>query len=113
MPRAKGKTGPKNPVIIGEDGLPEPQIERNMDDHFKKTFFCFCPICQYNDGKLQLTKKGTYFFQCKECKIVLYLNDSISISLFRGIQNLFLDEPEVREHLMEAIIHKIPPDTEN
>ena len=108
----KTNTEHKKPVILGPDGLPEPDLDTTIQEHFKKTFACFCPICHYPEAKLQLTKKGTYYVQCKECKIVLYLNHNISISLFRGMQQLFTNSPEVKEQLSNSIVESIPVDIE-
>lgn len=102
----------KKPIMVGEDGLPLPQLEETIEDHFKKTFLCICPICHSSEAKLQLTQKGSYYVQCKECKIVLYLNHNLSISLFRGLQNLFKSEPDILQNFTEAIIEHAPKDTE-
>jgi len=102
----------KMPIMVGEDGLPVPQLEETIEDHFKKQFLCICPICHSQEAKLQLTQKGTYYIQCKECKIVLYLNHNISISLFRGLQNLFKSEPDILHSFTQAIIENAPKDEE-
>jgi hypothetical protein len=95
-------------IVVGDDGLPEPVIQKG---HEVRKFECSCPICHYNECKLQLTAKGTYLVKCSECKIILYLNSDISITLFRGYQNLFANEPEVQENLINAVVDYAPDNT--
>lgn len=92
------------PIIIDQDGFPIPKIETPVQRRFE----CICPICQFAGAKLQLTTKGTYLVQCNECKMILYLNHSISISLFRGMQKFFEDNPDLKDILTKAIVENAP-----
>jgi hypothetical protein len=92
------------PIVIDQDGFPVPKIETPVHRRFE----CICPICQFGGAKLQLTTKGTYLVQCNECKMILYLNHSISISLFRGMQRFFEDNPDLKEILTKAIVENAP-----
>lgn len=92
------------PIVIAKDGFPVPQIESPIQRRFE----CICPICQFSGAKLQLTTKGTYLVQCNECKMILYLNHSISISLFRGFQKFLEENSDLKEILIKAIVENAP-----
>ncbi len=96
-------------IVIGEDGFPIP-IKLNEPKPQPKKFQCICPICHNRDAKLQVTKKSTYLLQCLECKIVLYMNHAISMSLFRGLQKFFEKNPELMETISHAIVENAPSD---
>jgi hypothetical protein len=97
------------PIVIAADGFPVPQIESPIQRRFE----CICPVCQFNGAKLQLTTKGTYLVQCNECKMILYLNHSISISLFRGLQKFLEENSDLKDILIKAIVENAPKSSQD
>lgn len=95
------------PIVIDKDGFPVPKIETPVQRRFE----CICPICQHNGAKLQLTQKGTYLVQCNECKMIMYLNHSISIALFRGLQKFYEENPDLKAAMIQAIVENAPRDS--
>jgi len=92
------------PITIGTDGFPVPKIETPVNRRFE----CICPICQHTGAKLQLTQKGTYLVQCNECKMIMYLNHSVSIALFRGLQKFYEENPDLKDVMTRAIVENAP-----
>lgn len=92
------------PIVIGADGFPVPKIETPVHRRFE----CICPICQHTGAKLQLTQKGTYLVQCNECKMIMYLNHSVSIALFRGLQKFYEENPDLKDVMTRAIVEGAP-----
>ena len=54
--------------------------------------------------------KGTYKVSCATCKCYLWLNDRVSINLWRGTQALFKKNPEVRDLLVTQVSENLPND---
>jgi hypothetical protein len=105
-PKTTKKEEPKVtiPITIGADGFPVPKIEAPVNRRFE----CICPICLDLNAKLQLTQKGTYLVQCNECKTIMYLNHSVSIALFRGLQKFYEENPDAKEFMSKAIVERAP-----
>ena len=65
--------------------------------------YCFSPA-----AKASLTSKGTYKVGCANCNCIVFLNDEISINLWRGWQGLLKSSPEIRELLVTQISNHVP-----
>jgi hypothetical protein len=115
MPRKSTKGDSKNdhkvviPIVIGSDGFPIPKIEAPTIRRFE----CICPICLQEHASLQLTQKGTYLVQCAECKTILYLNSPVSMSLFRGLQKFYEDNPDIKNVMTVALVENAPKSSED
>jgi len=75
--------------IIGKDGFPIPDVKKDLD-----RYTCVCPICMGANANMKVAKTGNWIVRCPSCSIILYLNDSISINLFRGLQTFLNNNPE-------------------
>ena len=93
---------------IGEDGFPVPQKTAKKLNRFS----CICPICMSADATVKLAKSVNYIVRCPTCCINLYLNDSVSINLFRGMQRFYSANPEAQVEYTANIVSYAPLDGE-
>ena len=75
--------------VIGEDGFPIPKVK-----NAKERYTVICPICMGANANMKVAKNGNWIIRCPTCVSQLYLNDSVSINLFRGLQRFLNDNPE-------------------
>jgi len=94
---------PLTPTIIGDDGYPIPQVNRQKD-----RFACICPICIGATANMSIAKSGNWVVRCPSCTMILYLNDVTSINLFRGLQKLFTANPEHQIAHATGIVQHAP-----
>ena len=87
-------------IRIGEDGFPIPDDTKRVQNKF----LCICPICQGANAHVKLAKSVNYVVRCPSCSIMLYLNDNLSVNLFRGMQAYFNAHPEKQvEHTRNIV----------
>jgi hypothetical protein len=98
---ANSVTAPK--VRVASDGYPVSKVQ-------SQTWRGICTTCFASTATLTVTKKGTYKVSCAQCKCYLWLNDRISIDLWRGTQALFKNNPEIRELLVTQVSENLPSD---
>ena len=102
-----GKSSPNTPkkpkVRVASDGYPIAKLE-------SQTWRGICTTCFAATATLTVTKRGTYKVSCAQCKCYLWLNDAISINLWRGTQALFKKSPEVRDLLVTQVTENLPDD---
>ena len=90
-------------VRLGRDGYPVPHTTKP-----KSSFSCVCPICMGADSTISVTKTGNWIVRCPSCCIVMYLNDVMSINLFRGLQKFLDEEPEHQVRHTSGILRHAP-----
>jgi hypothetical protein len=88
--------------IIGDDGFPIPSKKKEGNG----SYMCVCPICMNGDATMKVAKTGNWNVRCYNCKTLMYLNDVISINLFRGLQAFLNADPEHQvRHTAGLIAH--------
>lgn len=90
-------------VRVASDGYPVAKPS-------SQTWRGICTVCYAPSATLTVTKKGTYKVSCATCKCYLWLNDRVSINLWRGTQALFKKNPEVRDLLVTQVSENLPND---
>lgn len=99
-----GASAPRQPrVRVASDGYPV-AVARS------KSWRGVCTICYSPTATLTVTKKSTYKVACATCKSYVWLNDKMSIDLWRGIQALFKKSPEIRDLLVSQVTENLPED---
>ena len=91
-------------VRLGADGFPVTAPGKT------KRFRAACVICFSLTAKASLTSKGTYKVGCPNCNSITFLNDEVSVNLWRGWQGLLKSSPEIRELLVNQISTHVPRD---
>ena len=100
----KPVTLPKTAKIrVASDGYP-------VSIQAKQQWRGICTVCYAPTATLIVTKRGTYKVSCAQCKCYLWLNDRVSIDLWRGTQALFKKNPEVRDLLVTQVSENLPED---
>jgi len=92
---------------LGPDGFPIPQVKKLTD-----RFACVCPICTSGNATMKVAKNGNWLVRCPSCVIHLYLNDTISINLFRGLQRVFNEDPAFQVAFAAKVVSKAPSEGE-
>lgn len=99
--KAPKSTAPK--LRVASDGYPVALAPSN-------TWRGICTICYSPSATLTVTKRHTYKVSCAQCKCYVWLNDRVSIDLWRAAQGLFKKSPEVRDLLSTQITEHLPED---
>lgn len=94
-------------TLIGNDGYPIPNPAKVKDK-----FACICPICIGATASMSVAKTGNWIVRCPNCSIILYLNDTTSINLFRGFQQFLDNSPEHQMAHTTGIIQYAPNEGE-
>lgn len=94
-------TTPK--IRVASDGYPVALAPSN-------TWRGICTICFAPTATLTVTKRHTYKVSCAQCKCYVWLNDRVSIDLWRATQKLFKESPEVRDLLVSQVTANLPQD---
>ena len=92
---------------IGPDGFPVPKVKQVSD-----RYACICPICTSGNATMKVAKNGNWLVRCPSCVLMLYLNETTSINLFRGIQRVFNENPEFQMNFATQVVAKAPVDGE-
>lgn len=92
---------------IGPDGFPVPKVKQVSD-----RYACICPICTSGNATMKVAKNGNWLVRCPSCVLMLYLNETTSINLFRGIQRVFNENPEFQMNFAAQVVAKAPVDGE-
>lgn len=92
---------------IGPDGFPVPQVKQARD-----RYSCVCPICTSGLATMKVAKNGNWLIRCPSCVILLYLNETTSINLFRGIQRVFNEDPDFQVAFAAKVVSKAPSEGE-
>ena len=90
-------------TAIGKDGFPIPN-----KTNLKEKFTCICPICIGANANMSVAKSGNWIVRCPTCQCILYLNDTTSINLFRGLQAFLNSNPEHQVAHTTGIIVNAP-----
>jgi len=90
-------------VRVASDGYPVPLDARQ---HWRG----ICTVCYAPSATLTVTKRATYKVSCAQCKCYVWLNDKVSIDLWRASQALFKKSPEIRELLVTQVTDCLPED---
>jgi hypothetical protein len=57
---------------------------------------------------MKQVKYGNWQIKCGHCMIVLFLNSTMSMNLFRGMQTFFNDNPQHQITHTEGIVRNAP-----
>lgn len=90
-------------TMIGDDGFPIPQKVKS-----KERFTSICPICIGANANMSVAKNGNWIVRCPTCACIIYLNDTTSINLFRGLQAFFSKDPHHQVMHTAGIIQHAP-----
>lgn len=90
-------------ALIGDDGYPIPEKVKVKD-----RFAAICPICIGATASMSVAKNGNWIVRCPSCACILYLNDTTSINLFRGLQRFLDESPDHQVAHTAGIIQHAP-----
>jgi|DEB0MinimDraft_10_1074344.scaffolds.fasta_scaffold227016_1 hypothetical protein len=93
--------------ILGGDGFPIPNVKKTKD-----RYTVICPICMGAHATMKVARNGNWIIRCPSCVSQLYLNDTVSINLFRGLQTFLNDNPEHQVAHTTGLIKYAPQDGE-